>query len=153
MADPQKQAPKPTTMLVDWREPRLLRHVASPKPAKKDSHGRDLPPESRPGFMLRPGINSVDIGAFEVASLTPLFKHYLKTESLVVIESKTGEKVSADDFGDLSEKEAIRVAKATNTEDLLNTWAETEEREPVKAAIADQLDAIAKAAAPVEKKK
>jgi len=143
-------------MLVNWKQPRILRHPAI---RKLQDDGTWL--QSVPAVMLTPGINEVDAKAWEVASKTKLFVHYLKTKDLEVVKYADGKPVTsdkverdergqilaADHLAKLSDDEALDVIRQTTREDLLKAWQDVDKRPKIRRACDDvlkKLDEIGK---------
>lgn len=135
-------------MLVNWKQPRILKH-----PAIRKLQDDGTWQETTPAVTLTPGINEVDAKAWEVASKSKLFAHYVKAKQLEVIKGTDGKPVSsdklekddrgqilaADHLAKLSEEDALAVVADTTREDLLTAWMDADKRGVVKRACRDVL--------------
>lgn len=88
--------------------------------------------------VLLPGVNEVDPKAWEAFISNPAQRFLLESGELEVVE----EAKTLADLAKLSVKEAIAMVKETFRKDLLDRWAEAEERKTVLDAIEKQYDAL-----------
>lgn len=85
-------------------------------------------------LTLGPGVNNPDPKAWAEAKKIKLVQHHL--------EEGTFEELDVKDLAQVSEKRAVKLVSDTVDRELLKTFAATEKREKVKAAIAKQLEKI-----------
>jgi hypothetical protein len=85
-------------------------------------------------LTLGPGVNNPDPKAWAEAKKIKLVQHHL--------EEGTFEELDVKDLAQVSEKRAAKLVADTVDRELLKSWAASEKREKVKAAIVKQLEKI-----------
>lgn len=88
---------------------------------------------------LMPGLNEVNEKDFAEAEKWQAFKALIDEGIIEKLSTKDGKE---PDFSKMSQREVLELVKATVSKDVLEEMFANEKREPVLAAITEQLEAI-----------
>lgn len=94
-------------------------------------------------MSLIPGVNEVDAKKWAEFKLSPTIKHHIAEGEIEELDLPIAHEDSPVQIGDLNQKDALSLVKATFDKALLDRWAANESRKGVLDALEKQMDAIA----------